>query len=161
MPLRYRVDFTLVMKHLGISYLQFKWGYALFAIQICICPYAKEPDIMGIVVPLPTEHGAIIHLDEVKLSPREEMPSCYRNYSSLVTQEETTMEALVVGLASDVLFRVRCSPVRLGPRYPHHQFPLLNFLALCPGDEVQDPDDIVLLLWAAAGPDPAISVAGG
>ena len=87
--------------------------------------------------------------------------SHFPNYAAIITKEEEFSDLLMEGLASAKIFGVRCSPVRLGPRYPHHQFPLLNFLALCPGDEVQDPDDIVLLLWAAAGPDPAISVAGG
>ena len=50
------------------------------------------------------------------------------------------------GLAAAKIFGVRCSPVRLRPKYPHPQLPLLGFPALCPSDEVHDPGDVVLLL---------------
>ena len=83
MPLCYRDDVTLVMKHLDIGYLQFKLGYTLFVIWICICPYLREPDIMGTVDPLLI--NTVVRLDKVKLATQAEMPSCCPDYVILVT----------------------------------------------------------------------------
>ena len=84
MPLCYQDDVTLARKHLNIGYLQFKLGYALFTIQICICLYAREPDIMGLMDPLLID--TVIHLDKVKLATQEEIDSRYPNYYVLITQ---------------------------------------------------------------------------
>ena len=72
MGLRYRDNDTVVLKHLDIGYLQFKLGYALFAVQICICLYTRKPDIMRLVNPLLDD--VIIRLDNALLVTQEEMP---------------------------------------------------------------------------------------
>ena len=92
MQLCYQDNITLVTKHINISYLHFYLGYTLFAIQIYICPYTKEPDIMELIDPLLMEHGAVICLDIANLVTQEEMPSRYPNDAVLITQEETMMK---------------------------------------------------------------------
>ena len=50
------------------------------------------------------------------------------------------------GLADAEILGVYCSPVRIGPRYPQPQFPLLGFPPIPPGRRVEEPDDLVMML---------------
>ena len=46
------------------------------------------------------------------------------------------------------MFLVYCNPVRIGRRYPPQpQFPLLSYPPIPPGCWVEDPDDLVMMLW--------------
>ena len=72
----------------------------------------------------------------------------FPQFSVPITQDEATSDLLMGGLATAEIFGVRCALVRLGLGYHHHQFPLLIFPELHPGDghEVHYPDNTVLLL---------------
>ena len=48
----------------------------------------------GLVDPLLIDD--VVRLDEVKLATQEEMPSRYPIYAVIITQEEVTMETLMV-----------------------------------------------------------------
>ena len=54
-----------MMKPIDIGYLENKAASNLYAVQIPICPYAKEPDIMAIMDPLFGDCGFIIRCDGV------------------------------------------------------------------------------------------------
>ena len=139
------------MTPVDIGYHEYKATSNLYAVHICICPYTKEPDITAVIDPLFDNRGFIIHCDEVIFStevPTPEMPlSQFPDYAIITTEEEVVSDVLMGGLADAKIFDVGCSPVRIGPRYPYPQVPLLSFLALRLDDDVHNPDDVVLPLW--------------
>ena len=105
---------------------------------------------MVIMHPLFDDHGFIIHCNEVVFAtqvPTPEMSlSRFPDYAIITTEEEAVSDMLTEGLATAKIFGVRYSLARIRPGHPHPQVLLLSFLVLRPGDEVRDPDDVVLLL---------------
>ena len=51
------------------------------------------------------------------------------------------------GLAGADIFGVYCNPVRIGPRYPQLQIPLLGYPPIPSSRWVENQDDLVVMLW--------------
>ena len=139
------------MTPIDIGFLEYKAIINLYAVQIYICPYTKEPDIMALLDPLFDDYIFIIRCDEVIFATKVPAPGMplnqLPNYVVIMTEEEVFLDVVMEGLANAEIFGVRCSPVKIGARYPFPQLPLLSFPALHPDDEMRNPDDMVIILW--------------
>ena len=106
---------------------------------------------MVIVNPLFDDRSFIIRSDEVIFATQVPTPEMslgrFPDYAIITTEEEAVLDVLVGGLAAAEIFGVKCSPVRIGPRYPHPQVSLLSFPVPRPDNEVCNPDDVVMILW--------------
>ena len=120
-------------------------------------PFTQVSNIVAAIDPLLDPLGIVIPFDEVIFAM--EVPdsdpdvvhptgllSCFPEYVVL-TASETTLNLLMEGLAGDEISRVHCNPLRIGPRYPQPQIPLLGYPPIPSGRWVENPDDLVMMLW--------------
>ena len=72
--------------------------------------------------------------------------SCSPEFVVCITASETTSNLVMEGLTVAEITGVYCNPVKIGPRYPQPQFPLLGSPPTPPGHQAEDPDDLVMML---------------
>ena len=114
-------------------------------------------DIVAAMYPLLDRLGFVCPFDEVIFATRvpDMDPNAVRPTDVLsrfpefvvLIATETTSDLLMEGLADAEIFGVNCNPVRIGPRYPQPQVPLLGFPPILSDHRLEDPDDLVMMLW--------------
>ena len=105
---RYRYNVPLVMTPVDMSYRECKAAINLYAVQIYICMYTKEPDIMALLHPLFDNRDFIIRWDEVifatKVPATDMQLSHLPNYAVIITEEEVVPGVAMEGLPDAEIF---------------------------------------------------------
>ena len=147
---------------LAVGFKEWKAQKNLYAVRVDVCPFTQVSDIVAAMDPVLDPLGIVIPFDDVIFAtgvpdtdPNAVHPSgvlsCFPEYVVLIASE-TTSDLLMEGLEGVEIFGVQCNPVRIGPRYPQPQIPLLGYPPIPSGRRVENPDDLVMMLWECCPP---------
>ena len=153
---------AVTMKVLDVGYKEFQAQKNLYAVRVDVSPITHVSDVVAAMDPLLDPLGIVIPFDDVIFvmevpgsDPNAVHPagmlSHFPKYVILIASE-TTSDLLMEVLAGDEIFGVDCNPVRIGPRYPQPQIPLLRYLSIPSSRWVENLDDLVMMLWKCYPP---------
>ena len=125
--------------------------------RVDVSPITLVSDMVAAMDPLLDSLAIVIPFDEVILSTEFPDPdlgadlparvlSRFPEYVVLVASKMTS-DLLMEGLADAEIFGVDCNLVRIGPRYPQPQIHLLGYPPVPFGRRIENPDDLVMMLW--------------
>ena len=129
--------------------------------RVSVSPITLVNDIMATMDPLLDCMAPDLPFDQVIFATEVPNPdgldhhdrelSRFPRYVVLIASEATS-DLRMDGLADAEIFRVNCNPVRIGPRYPPPQVPLLGYPPVPVGRRIESPDDLVMNLRECCPP---------